>query len=94
MKFKNTRVILFAVGLFVTFTFWIIKNPKLEPLDNGNIAQAELVDSLQNEIQRIQNELFISETTITRYEIALQYLKEEDSVAANRFELILSTKTE
>ena len=45
------------------------------------------VDSLQSELFQVQSQL-------GKYEIALQMLKEEDSVAANHFKYILSTKTE
>jgi hypothetical protein len=42
----------------------------------------------------LQTELFIKQTEIGKYEMALETLKEEDSVAADHFEYILSTKTE
>ena len=42
----------------------------------------------------LQNELFIKQTEVGRYEMALEMLKEEDSVAADHFEYILPTKTE
>ena len=52
-------------------------------LSGGNISTSELRDSL-----------FIMSTNLGRYEIALEMLREEDSVAAQKFENILYTKTE
>jgi hypothetical protein len=49
--------------------------------------QAALVDSLQTE-------LFIKQTEVGRYEMALEELKEKDSKAAKKFEIILQTVTE
>jgi hypothetical protein len=54
---------------------------------NGNIQKTELIDSLRSE-------LFVNETIIMRYEVALDILKEEDKKAADKFELILTTQTE
>jgi tRNA-dihydrouridine synthase len=60
---------------------------KIEVVVGGDIQKAELVDSLQSE-------LFVKETMIGRYEVALELLKEQNPKAADEFELILSTKTE
>ena len=54
---------------------------------SGNIQKTELIDSLRSE-------LFVKETIIMRYEVALDMLKEEDKKAADKFELILTTQTE
>jgi hypothetical protein len=45
-------------------------------------------------IDSLQTELFQAQSQAGRYEMALELFKEEDSVAADRFELILSTQTE
>ena len=45
-------------------------------------------------IDSLQSELFQNQSQLGRYEVALEMLKEEDSVAADHFEFILSTKTE
>jgi tRNA-dihydrouridine synthase len=60
---------------------------KIEVVVGGDIQKAELIDSLQSE-------LFVKETMIGRYEVALELLKEQNPKAADEFELILSTKTE
>jgi hypothetical protein len=54
-----------------------------DSLTGGDIQKAELQDSL-----------FILQTNLGRYEIALEMLKEEDSLCAQKFEDILYTKTE
>ena len=60
---------------------------KIEVVVGGDIEKANLIDSLQNE-------LFVQGTIVTRYETALELLKEEDKKAADKFELILTTQTE
>ena len=60
---------------------------KVEVLIGGDIQKANLIDSLESE-------LFVQQTIVTRYEVALELLKEEDKKAADKFELILTTQTE
>jgi len=45
-------------------------------------------------IDSLQTELFQAQSQVGKYEVALELFKEEDSVAADHFELILSTQTE
>lgn len=40
------------------------------------------------------SELFQTETQLTRYQVALELLREQDSTAADKFDLILTTQTE
>jgi len=54
---------------------------------NGDIAKSETLDSLRSE-------LFVQQTIVGRYEVALEMLKEQDKKAADKFELILTTQTE
>jgi hypothetical protein len=60
---------------------------KMEVIVGGDIQKANTIDSLQSE-------LFVQQTIVTRYETALELLKEEDKNAADKFELILTTQTE
>lgn len=60
---------------------------KMEVVVGGDIQKAQTIDSLNNE-------LFVQQTIVTRYETALELLKEEDKKAADKFELILTTQTE
>ena len=61
-----------------------------------NSAQqiAEPVLDCSGKIDSLENEIFIRQTNLGRYEMALEILKEEDSVAADHFEHILSKQTE
>jgi hypothetical protein len=60
---------------------------KIEVVVGGDIQKANTIDSLESE-------LFVQQTIVTRYETALELLKEEDKKAADKFELILTTQTE
>lgn len=62
----------------------------------ANSAQqiAEPVLDCQAKIDSLETELFIQKTNVGRYEMALETFKEEDSVGADHFQHILSTKTE
>lgn len=60
---------------------------KMEVVVGGDIQKANTIDSLQSE-------LFVQQTIVTRYEVALELLKEADKKAADKFELILTTQTE
>jgi len=60
---------------------------KIEVVMGRDIQKANTIDSLQSE-------LFVQQTIVTRYEVALELLKEEDKKAADKFELILTTQTE
>ena len=60
---------------------------KIEVVVGGDIEKANTIDSLESE-------LFVQQTIVTRYETALELLKEEDKKAADKFELILTTQTE
>ena len=56
-------------------------------IQGGDIQKANIIDSLENE-------LFVQQKIVARYEITLELLKEEDKKAADKFELILTTETE
>jgi hypothetical protein len=60
---------------------------KIEVVVGGDIQKANTIDSLESE-------LFVQQTIVTRYEVALELLREEDKKAAEKFELILTTQTE
>jgi hypothetical protein len=60
---------------------------KIEVVVGGDIEKANTIDSLESE-------LFVQQAIVTRYETALELLKEEDKKAGDKFELILTTQTE
>ena len=75
--------------IIVTF-FYFQQNDELKKcqtnnysLEGGDIRKSELQDSLFN-----------LQTTVGRYEMALEILKEKDSISAQKFEYILYTETE
>jgi|APGre2960657373_1045057.scaffolds.fasta_scaffold666039_2 hypothetical protein len=49
---------------------------------------------LQNRVDSIYDELYISNVNLTRYEIALELLEEQDSIAADKFKNIHTNETE
>jgi hypothetical protein len=61
--------------------------------EQNNVINKYKVKANTN-VDSLQSELFQAQSQLGRYEVALQMLKEEDSVAADHFEYILSTKTE
>jgi hypothetical protein len=60
---------------------------KIEVVVGGDIQKAQLIDSLQSE-------LFVSQTIVGRYEVALELFREKNKKGADEFELIMSTQTE
>lgn len=54
-------------------------------------AEVKQIEAVKDSLQ---SEDFVKGTIITRYEITLEMLKEENPKAADQFELIMSTKTE
>jgi hypothetical protein len=52
------------------------------------------IDSLNNQLDSLNQELFIKQANISNYEMTLEILKEQDSKAADKFKLILNTQTE
>lgn len=88
------RYFLFFFGVVFAVVYTSVKNPRLEPLDNGNIQKAVLIDSLTTKIEDLKHELFISQTIIDRYEIAISIYKEENPKAMEKLEYILYTQTE
>ena len=60
----------------------------------GDIKITQTIDSLQNVIDSVSDEIMPLEVELGRYEMTLELLKEEDKKAADKFELILTTQTE
>lgn len=52
------------------------------------------IQSLEGERDSLNSELFIEQTMVGRYEVALDILKEKNPKAAEEYELILTTQTE
>jgi hypothetical protein len=60
---------------------------KIEVVVGGDIQKAQLIDSLQSE-------LFVTQTIVGRYEVALELFREKNKKGADEFELIMTTQTE
>jgi hypothetical protein len=52
------------------------------------------IDSLNNQVDSLHQELFIKQANMSNYEMALELLKEQDPKSAEKFQLILNTQTE
>ena len=63
------------------------QQPKIEVTQGGDIAKAQLIDSLHGE-------LFNANTTIGRYELTLEHMKEVNPKASDEFEQYMSHETE
>jgi uncharacterized protein YlxW (UPF0749 family) len=80
-------VVSFIIGIVLLL---IIDKYLVKPVETEHTQELEL----RKQVDSLQAELFIKQTQVGRYEIALELFKEEDSVAADHFEYILSTQTE
>jgi hypothetical protein len=58
---------------------------------NENKAMAH---KYEKTLDSLNNELFIKQTEVGRYEMGLELLKEEDSISADKFQNILKSKIE
>jgi hypothetical protein len=76
----GTILILASIGML----FYIIFNQKqhIRTLQSSKPN----VDSLYKVIDSLNSEIFIEHTTVDRYEIAIERLREENSQAADQFE--------
>lgn len=63
------------------------QQPKIEVTQGGDIAKAQLIDSLRDE-------LFITKTTVGRYELTLEHMKEVNPKAAKQFDDYMAHETE
>lgn len=91
-KYQKTIVGIGALSVLVLSYF---QNQEIHSLrreikvmkSTPHIEREEVIDSLTSEI-------FIQETMIGRYEIAIELLKETNPKAAEEYERILTTQTE
>ncbi len=82
--------------LLVTFIIWMVTTNSRNYFENKRNYQ-KTVDSLSNQITMVSemadslgDEIFIYETNLNRYQIALEMLENEDPVAAREFNKRLS----
>ena len=67
---------------------------ELNYLNGGDIAKAQYIDSLQNSIDSLSDEVFIKSNIIMRYELSTEYLKEVNSSSYAQFQNYFDTETE
>jgi len=89
MSIKNAIALLVVViALVGSMLFITHKISETNNYFNNNaLNQEKTIDSLNEE-------LFILQTQVARYEITLDLLEEQDKLAADRFKKILYTQTE
>jgi len=87
------RPYVIAITIFFLFSLYInyYQNNKLIDLENELKEKTSLY---YKTIDSLDTKIFDTETIVGRYEMALDYFKEQDSSCANKFEKILNTKTE
>lgn len=83
MKKYLLPLVIVGMAIILVYQNKELKQCRLEGLQGGDIVKGELQDSLTQVA-----------TELGRYEMALELLKEKDSIAANKFEDILYTQTE
>lgn len=79
----------FFIVILSLFSIWVVIT-NVKNVRNIKIQNQNVVDSLHMVVDSLNNELFIQTTNVTRYEIALDRLKEVDSISAKKFEDELS----
>jgi hypothetical protein len=97
MILKNA-IVLFITTCLLILAFYFIKDDMIK--SNTEIITKDFkyyelqMDSLNNQLDSLNQELFIKQANISNYEMTLEILKEQDSKAADKFKLILNTQTE
>lgn len=86
------RVIISLVFVFsIVFGLRKCVNDKIT---QKNTTIEKKLDSLQNVVDSLANEVFIHKTNVDRYEITVERLRERDSIAAQKLEDILYKEVE
>ena len=99
---NENRVLIFStILLFLSAIIFAHFSLKSDNQYEDKVILSRKVDSLINCVDSVRyikdslyDELYVESIKATRYEIALEYLKEESPLCANTYEYILSTKTE
>jgi hypothetical protein len=93
----KSGMVLFLLGLLTMGFLHFLQQDELSKsqsgdnfLQGGDIGKA-LIDE---KIDSLNQEIFIRDIQITRYESALEIFKERNKNGADEFELILTTQTE
>jgi CII-binding regulator of phage lambda lysogenization HflD len=85
----TTKSLKISIVILALFLIWeIIMNSKQQKIYEDQCKAK--YDSVQLVVDSLNNEIFILNTNITRYEIALEMLEEDNSKAASEFYKYLS----
>lgn len=97
MIIKNA-IVLFITTCLLFLAFYFIKDDMIK--NNSEIITKDFIyyqaqiDSLNNQIDSLNADIFNTQTTIGKYEMTLELLKEQEPKAADKFKLIFNTQTE
>mgnify|MGYP000872105735 FL=1 len=97
MILKNA-IVLFITTCLLFLAFYFIKDAMI--ISNTEIITKDFqyyelqIDSLNNQVDSLNADIFNNHTVIGKYEMALELLKEQDPKAADKFKLIFNTQTE
>lgn len=92
---RNYLILLFGSwAVIIIYLLFFFEEQPTEFIQGGDIKKAETIEALQRKVDSLHDENFPCQIELGRYRIALEILKVEDSVAAAKFEEIMSTQTE
>ena len=92
MSMKNAIILFVTVCILCVVFYYIEQNIRSTFSEQSRYYNT--IDSLNEQVDSLNQEIFLKQITIGRYEVAFEMFKEENPKAAQEFELILSTKTE
>jgi hypothetical protein len=97
MIIKNA-IVLFITTCLLFLAFYFIKDAMIISNSETIIKDFKYyelqIDSLNNQVDSLNADIFNNQTIIGKYEMSLELLKEQDPKAADKFKLILNTQTE
>lgn len=92
---RNYLILLFGSwAVIIIYLVFFFEDKPTEFIQGGDIQKAETIESLQQKVDSLYAENLPCQIELNRYQITLQILREEDSVAAAKFEEIMTTQTE
>ena len=92
MSMKNAIILFVTVCILCVVFYYIEQNIRSTFSEQSRYYNT--IDSLNEQVDSLNQEIFLKQITIGRYEVAFDMFKEQNPKAAQEFELILSTKTE
>jgi hypothetical protein len=90
MSIKNAIVLLIIISILCT-AFYFIKDGIIK--SNTQVIKKDFI-FYQQQIDSLISDIYSKELMISRYEITLELLKEEDPQAAEKFQSIYNKQTE